>query len=70
MSWCCSKCSARKIGRCRLAGNFVPKPQKAVDTDMLVQNHPVVPEAIEGYQYSWPQRIITDCFFYSENPGI
>ncbi len=48
---------ARRSGRRRLAVNFVPKPQKAADTDMLVQNHPVVSEAIEGYQYSWPQWI-------------
>ena len=37
---------------------------------MLVQCHRVVPEAIEGYQYSWPQRIFTDSFLYSENPRI
>jgi hypothetical protein len=37
---------------------------------MLVQNHRVVLEAIEGYQYSRPQRIFTDDFLYSEDPRI
>ena len=66
----CSKRSARRSGRRHLAVNFVPKPQKAADTDMLVQNHRVVLEAIEGYQYSWPQRIFTFDILNSENPRI
>ena len=68
--WCCRKRSACRSGRRHLAVNYVPEPQKAADTDMLVQNHRVVLEAIEGYQYSQPQRIFTDDFLYSENPRI
>ena len=59
-----------RSGRRHLAVNFVPEPKKAADTDMLAQNHRVVLEAIEGYQYSRPQRIFTDDFLYSENPRI
>ena len=65
-----NKRSARRSGRRHLAMYFVPKPQKAADTDMLVQNHRVVLEAIEGYQYSWPQRIFTEDSLHSEYPRI
>ena len=57
-------------GRRHMAVNFVPQPQTEADTEMLKWNHGVVLEAIEGYQFSQPQRVFTDDFLYSENPRI
>ncbi len=59
-----------KRGRRHMAVNFVPEPKTDADTEMLLWNHGIVMEQIEGYQYSQPGRVFTDAFLYSENPRI